>query len=189
MWWLASAQFAWLTLSDNQLHLSHQLMLPGHIWQLVVRTFTEASNVLCRASTHLWISISIYKCHSCTFWPILLCLFAFIPRGSQDWEGDLHSHGTYHWWSALWANEGPVYCGDHGRHNKNMYRLWVYVHSIIQGSLNYPFGGIKQCKCMVNLRGFPYNDVLFWVGTILTPAVAPYTVHHVLFTHSKQDAG
>ena len=27
-------------------------------------------------------------------------------RPDQDWEGDLHSHGTDHWRAALWADEG-----------------------------------------------------------------------------------
>ena len=30
-----------------------------------------------------------------------------------------------------------------------------------QRSLNFLFGGIKQCKCMVILRDFPYYCVLF----------------------------
>ncbi len=30
-----------------------------------------------------------------------------------------------------------------------------------QGSLNYLFGGIKQCKCLVILRDFLYNSALF----------------------------
>ena len=35
--------------------------------------------------------------------------------------------------------------------------------SLKQGSLNYPFcfGGIKQCKFMVILRDFLYNNALF----------------------------
>ena len=32
-------------------------------------------------------------------------------------------------------------------------------------------GGIKQYKCMVILREFPYNTALCWVGSIMTPVV------------------
>ena len=38
------------------------------------------------------------------------------------------------------------------------------------GSLNVTdFRGIKQCKCMVNLKDFPENSAFFLVGNITTP--------------------
>ena len=90
-----------------------------------------------------------------------LCLLSFLA--CQDWEGDLHSHGTYHWWSALWANEGP---GDHGRDDQNMYHLWVYdyVSSIIQGSLNFPIWWDQTMQMCGKCEGFPFEwcIVLGW---------------------------
>ena len=37
----------------------------------------------------------------------------------------------------------------------------VVVCLFVQGSLNYLLGGIKQCKSMVILWDFPYNNALF----------------------------
>ncbi len=37
------------------------------------------------------------------------------------------------------------------------------IGELDQGSLNYPFGGIKQCKCMLyNLEGFPIQKMHCW---------------------------
>ncbi len=44
----------------------------------------------------------------------------------------------------------------------------------IQGSLiKLTIGGIKHCKCMVNLRIFPLIVHEVWVGNIMNPVIAP----------------
>ena len=53
---------------------------------------------------------------------------------------------------------------------------------ITQGSFNYPFGGIKQCKCIVILKDFPYNSAwsLGWCP-IMTP-VKTYFLKQLFFS-------
>ena len=42
------------------------------------------------------------------------------------------------------------------------FKMWQNAEdAILQGPLNHLFGGIKQCKCMVILRHFPYDSALF----------------------------
>ena len=54
------------------------------------------------------------------------------------------------WWVAKWWLIVSIHPGCS--------ISWYY-----RGSLNYPFGGIKECKCMVNLKDFPWNSALFGV--------------------------
>ena len=53
------------------------------------------------------------------------------------------------------------------RRRKAMDLWWL----TLQGSFNYPFGGIKQCKCMIILRDFSYNSALFGLVTKNDPCI------------------
>ena len=45
-------------------------------------------------------------------------------------------------------------------------RTWSSISGVIKLLI---FGGIKQCKCMVILRDFPFYWCIVWLGEIMTP--------------------
>ena len=63
-------------------------------------------------------------------------------------------------WSVLWLLWWAYYTDD---------PLSLIDPPIIQGILNYPFGGSKQCEYIVILEDFPYNSAIVWVGSLLWP--------------------
>ena len=61
------------------------------------------------------------------------------------------------------------------------------------GSLNPLFGGIKQCKSMVNLRDFTFFWCIVWVGDIMSPDILWGSPHFqetlCLATHLEDSNG
>ena len=64
-----------------------------------------------------------------------------------------------------------------------MLQVWLEKISFFstffcQGSLDYPFWGIKHCKCMVVLMDFPYNSALFGLVSYNDPGLYSTLVAH-----------
>ena len=61
------------------------------------------------------------------------------------------------------------------RWGRRLWRVTVWLF-IIQGSLNYPTGGIKQCKSMVIFEGFPFLKCIVRGGNVMTTVIYSWNV-------------